>query len=58
MPAFGEGRKAGEGDPGDMVLVMERGTDGFESLFDGRTFTGWEQKGNWVIEDGAFFRKA
>lgn len=31
--------------------------DDFESLFDGRTFTGWEQKGNWVIEDGAFHRK-
>ena len=30
---------------------------GFESLFDGRTFTGWEHKGNWVIEDGALFRK-
>ena len=30
----------------------------FETLFDGKTFTGWEQKGNWVIEDGAFFRKA
>lgn len=31
---------------------------GFEALFDGRTFNGWEQKGNWVIEDGAFYRKA
>ena len=30
----------------------------FESLFDGKTFTGWEQSGNWVIEDGAFYRKA
>lgn len=30
----------------------------FETLFDGKTFTGWEHKGNWVIEDGAFFRKA
>jgi hypothetical protein len=33
-------------------------TDGFESLFDGASCTGWEQKGNWVIEDGAFYRKA
>jgi len=32
--------------------------EGFESLCDGRTFAGWEQKGNWVIEDGAFYRKA
>ena len=30
----------------------------FEALFDGKTFTGWEQSGNWVIEDGAFYRKA
>jgi hypothetical protein len=30
----------------------------FTSRFDGRTFAGWEQKGNWVIEDGAFFRQA
>ena len=29
----------------------------FEPLFDGKSFAGWEQKGNWVIEDGAFFRK-
>jgi hypothetical protein len=34
-----------------------RGEKGFESLFDGRTFTGWEQKGNWVIEDGALYRR-
>lgn len=33
--------------------------DGFQPLFDGKTFAGWEQKGNnWVIEDGAFYRKA
>ncbi len=29
----------------------------FVSLFDGKTFTGWNHGGNWVIEDGAFFRK-
>ncbi|HEY6169222.1 MAG TPA: DUF1080 domain-containing protein [Verrucomicrobiae bacterium] len=29
----------------------------FESLFGGKAFTGWEHKGNWVIEDGAFYRK-
>ena len=29
----------------------------FFSLFDGKTFTGWKHGGNWVIEDGAFFRK-
>ena len=29
----------------------------FESLFDGKSFAGWEQKGNWVIEHGAMYRK-
>jgi hypothetical protein len=29
----------------------------FTSLFDGETFAGWEHEGNWVIEDGAFYRK-
>lgn len=29
----------------------------FESLFDGESFAGWEQKGNWAIQDGAFHRK-
>jgi hypothetical protein len=29
----------------------------FESLFDGQTLAGWEHKGNWVVEDGAMFRK-
>jgi len=31
---------------------------GFVSLFDGKTFEGWEHTGNWVIEDGAFYRNA
>ncbi|HEY1107558.1 MAG TPA: DUF1080 domain-containing protein, partial [Opitutaceae bacterium] len=31
---------------------------GFIALFDGRSFAGWKQTGNWVIEDGAFYRKA
>ncbi len=31
---------------------------GFTFLTDGETFDGWEQKGNWVIDDeGAFYRK-
>ena len=29
----------------------------FISLFDGKSFDGWEQGGNWVIERGAFYRK-
>lgn len=30
----------------------------FIPLHDGTTFEGWEQKGNWVVEDGAFYRKS
>ncbi len=41
------------------VIVSRIGAGpAFEALFDGKTFTGWEQSGNWVIEDGAFYRKA
>ena len=41
-------------------VIVSRIAEGpqFETLFDGKTFTGWEHKGNWVIEDGAFYRKA
>ena len=31
---------------------------GFEFLFDGTSFDGWKQSGNWVLEDGAMHRKA
>jgi len=31
---------------------------GLVSLFDGKSFEGWEHGGNWVIEDGAFYRNA
>lgn len=31
---------------------------GWMTLFDGKSFNGWEHNGNWVIEDGAFYRKA
>jgi hypothetical protein len=30
----------------------------FSPIFDGKTFSGWEQSGNWSIEDGAFYRKS
>ncbi len=41
------------------VIVSRIGTGPvFETLSDGKTFTGWEQSGNWVIEDGAFYRKS
>ena len=31
---------------------------GFVRLDDGKSFKGWEHSGNWVVEDGAFHRKA
>ena len=41
----------------DPVSEEER-SSGFNSIFDGSSLDGWEQKGNWVVEDGAIFRKA
>lgn len=38
-------------------LSVEEKALSFESLFNGTDFTGWEQKGNWVSEDGTIFRK-
>jgi hypothetical protein len=39
-------------------LANEEKRFGFTSLSDGKTFEGWQQDGNWVIDaDGAFFRK-
>ena len=31
--------------------------EGFTPIFDGITFEGWEQDGNWVIADRAFHRR-
>ena len=28
----------------------------FQSLTDGETFDGWEHSGNWILQDGAFYR--
>jgi len=38
--------------------IMPTASAGWVELFDGKSFTGWEHAGNWVIEDGAFYRKA
>ncbi len=40
----------------DIASKQEETAKGFVSLFDGKSFEGWEQKGNWTIEDGAFAR--
>jgi hypothetical protein len=37
-------------------LTEEEKQAGFELLFGGTDFQGWEQSGNWVIEDGAMSR--
>lgn len=39
-------------------VLVSRVDRGWVTLFDGKTVDGWEQSGNWVIEDGAFYRKA
>lgn len=46
--------EATETAPGQLSAAEE--AQGFVSLFDGETFAGWEQKGNWEIQDGAFAR--
>ena len=38
-------------------LSQEERSAGFTLIFDGKTFDGWTQRdGNWVVEDGAFYR--
>lgn len=39
-------------------MTEKESRQGFVELFDGESFDGWEQDGNWRIEDGAFFRAA
>ncbi len=38
------------------VLSDEEKRDGFELLFNGRDLEGWNQAGNWKVEDGVFGR--
>jgi len=42
------------GDPN--VLTDEEREAGFELLFDGKGLDGWQQSGNWVVDDGAISR--
>lgn len=37
-------------------LTAEEADGGFQTLFDGSSLEGWEQSGNWKIEDGAITR--
>lgn len=52
FPAF-----ASRADDGANALSAEEKAQGFELLFDGKSLEGWEQDGNWVIEEGAISRK-
>lgn len=36
--------------------AAQEAAEGFQSLFDGKSFAGWEHNGNWEIQDGAFAR--
>ena len=38
------------------TLTDEEKNTGFELLFNGKDLEGWEQKGNWKVEDGMFGR--
>lgn len=39
-------------------IAEQTATDAeFESLQDGKSFAGWRHGGNWIIEDGSFYRK-
>jgi hypothetical protein len=38
------------------LLSKEEEKLGFEVLFNGKDLTGWDQKGNWIVADGALFR--
>lgn len=38
-------------------LSKEEEKQGFVSLFDGVHLDGWQQKGNWIVEDGALYRR-
>ena len=40
-----------------LKMLISRPEKGFQYLSDGQSFTGWEHVGNWVIDDGAFYRK-
>jgi hypothetical protein len=38
------------------ALTEDEKKAGFELLFDGKGLDGWQQKGNWVVQDGVIFR--
>ena len=46
--------QATAGDPN--VLTAEEKTAGFVLIFNGQDLQGWQQSGNWMVEDGSIFR--
>lgn len=40
------------------TVTLTASEEDFVKLSDGKTFHGWRHGGNWVIEDGAFYRKS
>ncbi len=54
LTALVAGSAARGGEPNS--LTGEEKAAGFELLFDGTSLEGWEQEGNWVVEDGAIYR--
>lgn len=47
---------AGEEEPKPNTLTEEEEEQGFDLLFDGDSLEGWDQSGNWTVEEGAAFR--
>jgi len=39
------------------TLSSHEKSQGFELLFNGKDYQGWDNKGNWIVEDGAIARK-
>lgn len=48
--------KAAEATQHNTLSPLEKAL-GFELLFNGKDFQGWDNKGNWIVEDGAISRK-
>ncbi|MDZ7616469.1 MAG: DUF1080 domain-containing protein [Patescibacteria group bacterium] len=57
LPAAALGNDASDSPAAPNTLTEEERRLGFELLFDGRSDTGWEHGGNWVVEEDALYRK-
>lgn len=57
LPSAARGGNANDAPAAPNTLNEEEQRLGFELLFDGKSDTGWKHNGNWVVEDGALYRK-